>query len=71
MEFREALKLARKQMKLKQDELAHSLHITVTTISRWESGKFSPNPLARAVLIDFCRANGVDEKIIEDLKEKR
>lgn len=71
MEFCEALKLARKQMKIKQDELAHSLHITVSTVSRWESGRYEPNPLARSVLIDFCKAHSVDNKLIEGLKEKR
>lgn len=71
MEFCEALKLARRQMKVKQDELSHSLHITVTTVSRWESGRFQPNPLARSVLIDYCKRHNVDDELIEALKEKR
>lgn len=71
MMFHEALKQARKQMKIKQDELSRTLHVTTTTISRWESGRVVPSPLARSVLIDYCVANKVDEKIIEALKEKR
>ena len=58
-------------MKIKQDELAYSLHVTVSTVSRWESGRCEPNPLARSVLIEFCKTHDVDDKLIEDLKEKR
>ena len=71
MMFHEALKQARKQMKIKQDELSRTLHVTTTTISRWESGRVTPTPLARSVLIDLCKTNKVDANIIEDLKEKR
>lgn len=71
MKFNEAVKAMRKQLKITQNELANMLHVTSTTISRWESDKAAPNKLARTVLIDFCKANNVDSSIIEDLKEKR
>ena len=46
MKIEEALKAIRKELKLTQNELAALLHITVTTVSRWESGRSTPNKLA-------------------------
>ena len=71
MKFSEAVKAMRKQLKITQNELANMLHVTSTTISRWESDKANPNQLARTVLLDFCKTNKVDSSIVEDLKEKR
>ena len=43
MEFNEKLQELRKQKKLTQEELAASLYVSRTAISKWESGRGYPN----------------------------
>ena len=43
MEFHEKLQELRKQKGLTQEELAESLYVSRTTISKWESGRGYPN----------------------------
>ena len=69
MKIEEALKAIRKELKLTQNELAALLHITVTTVSRWESGRSTPNKLAMAVLAEHCKNNNVDENLIKIINE--
>lgn len=49
----------RRQLGMTQEELAHSLGITVGTVNRWENGRFRPSKLARATILDFARRHGV------------
>lgn len=43
MEFNEKLQLLRKQKGLTQEELAASLYVSRTAVSKWESGRGFPN----------------------------
>ena len=43
MEFHEKLQELRKQKGLTQEELAESLYVSRTAISKWESGRGYPN----------------------------
>ena len=43
MEFNEKLQQLRKQKRLTQEELAESLYVSRTAISKWESGRGYPN----------------------------
>ena len=43
MEFNEKLQELRKQYRLTQEELAESLYVSRTAISKWESGRGFPN----------------------------
>ena len=43
MEFNEKLQELRKQRGLTQEELAQSLYVSRTAISKWESGRGYPN----------------------------
>lgn len=70
MEFVEALKKAREQMKLSQTQLAAELHITPATVNRWECGHFAPNYLYKVALINYFEQNNVDKSIIEALKQR-
>lgn len=70
MEFAEALKKGREQIKLSQTQLAAELHITPATVNRWECGHFAPNNLSRVVLVDYFKKNKVDNAIIEALKQR-
>ena len=69
MEFAEALKKGREQIKLSQTRLAAELHITPATVNRWECGHFAPNYLYKAALIAYFEKKNVDDEIIETLKQ--
>ena len=40
----------RRNMRMTQEELAHTLGITVATVNRWENGHAKPSKLARKAI---------------------
>ena len=42
MDFSEKIKKARDVAGLTQEELAHCLGVSLTSVNRWETGKFEP-----------------------------
>ena len=46
--FSELVKEVRKQLGISQEELAHKLGVSFSTINRWENCKTKPSKLARA-----------------------
>ena len=53
MEFNEKLQELRKQRGLTQEELAQSLYVSRTAISKWESGRGYPNIDSLKVIAKF------------------
>ena len=57
----------RSRLGLTQEEFAHALGITVSTVNRWEKGHSVPSKLARASLARFAGRRGVAvESLLED-----
>lgn len=57
----------RNRLGLTQEEFAHALGITVSTVNRWEKGHSAPSKLARASLARFAGRRGVEvESLLED-----
>ena len=54
-DFRRTVKEVRRQLGLSQEELAHELAVSFSTINRWENGKTVPFKLTRRHFDDFCR----------------
>lgn len=52
--FAEIVRKVRKQLGLSQEELAHELGVSFSTINRWENGKTIPFKLARKQFEIFC-----------------
>ncbi|MFH1135781.1 MAG: helix-turn-helix transcriptional regulator [Pseudomonadota bacterium] len=52
--FAEKVKEARLQLGLSQEELAHELGVSFSTINRWENNKTVPFKLARKQFEAFC-----------------
>jgi len=53
MEFNEKLQELRKQKKITQEELAESLYVSRTAISKWESGRGYPSIESLKAISDF------------------
>lgn len=53
MEFNEKLQELRKQKDLTQEELASSLYVSRTAVSKWESGKGYPNIESLKLIANF------------------
>jgi len=51
-------------LNLTQAALGEKLHVSLNTISRWESGKSKPTKKAKCVFDQFCKDNSIewDEK---------
>lgn len=65
MEFHEKLQELRKQKKLTQEELAASLYVSRTAISKWESGRGYPNIDSLKALAQFFGVT-IDELLSGD-----
>lgn len=53
--FAETVKEVRQQLGLSQEELAHELGVSFSTINRWENSKTVPFKLARRQFEAFCK----------------
>ena len=65
----ETIKAIRNELKMSQTDFAEAVHVSFSTVNRWENNKVIPNRMARARIIDFCEKNGVSELLIKALKE--
>ena len=68
MELSEILKSIRSELKITQEELAHSVHVSFSTVNRWENKKAIPNRMARALILDFCEKSNVSNELIEGIR---
>ncbi|NLV22749.1 MAG: helix-turn-helix transcriptional regulator [Syntrophomonadaceae bacterium] len=57
----ETIKAIRNELKMTQTDFAEAVHVSFSTVNRWENNKVVPNRMARALIIDFCEKNGVSE----------
>ena len=67
----ELIKIIRTQSGLTQEEFAHAISSTMTTVNRWENDKSTPNRMAKALLIAFCKSRNFDESLIESIEKIR
>lgn len=68
MELSEVIKLIRNELGITQEELAHAVHVSFSTVNRWENKKAVPNRMARVVLLDFFEKRKVSLQLIEQLR---
>lgn len=71
MAIAETIKAIRNELKMTQTEFADAIHVCFSTVNRWENNKVVPNRMARALIIDFCEKNGVNELLIKALKDNK
>lgn len=68
MSFSDDIKGIRKQCFLSQEAFAKELGIAFSTVNRWETGKAMPNYKTMKLIDDFCKRNGVEFNILNDLE---
>lgn len=49
----------RNRLAMTQEEFAHALGITVSTVNRWENGHSEPSKLARATITRLAGNHGI------------
>jgi DNA-binding transcriptional regulator YiaG len=49
----------RNRLSMTQEEFAHALGITVSTVNRWENGHSEPSKLARATITRLAGNHGI------------
>ena len=62
MDFSAAVKQARQDMGMSQEELAQALNVSFVTINRWENGKSEPNRMAKSVFFSYCAKKEINFK---------
>jgi putative transcriptional regulator len=67
--FAETVKAVRRQLGISQEELAHELGVSFSTINRWENAKTVPFKLARRQFEAFCKRMAGRGKLNLDNKE--
>lgn len=65
MRLSEALRITRQKGFLSQEMFADELHVSVSTINRWETGKAKPNLSALKNIKQFCEKNNLSYETIE------
>lgn len=71
MEFHDLIKIIRKNMGISQKKFAEKLHVSFSTVNRWENGHVMPNQLALATLIELCKKEQVEPKLLQELEAQK
>lgn len=67
MELNEILKSIRKELNISQEQFAHDLKVSFTTLNRWENNRTTPSRLARMRVMEYCIQKGISKDIIAEL----
>lgn len=71
MEIRDLIKEIRKEIGVSQKEFANKLHVSFSTVNRWENGHVTPNQLAIATLIELCEREKISARLLQVLKMQK
>ncbi|MEG2378279.1 MAG: helix-turn-helix transcriptional regulator [Clostridia bacterium] len=68
MELSNILKQVRIEVGMTQVELATALHLSFSTINRWENGRARPNRLASVTLLTQLKEKGASQESLSKLE---
>lgn len=68
MKIFEAIKQIRLELGLTQVAFAKKLHVSFSTVNRWENGRVNPNRLATMMIISLAEEMSADNEAIIFLK---
>lgn len=62
------LKEIRKELNISQEQFAHELNVSFTTLNRWENNRSVPSRLAKLRILECCKSKNIPEDIIVALE---
>ena len=65
MEISETIKAIREELQMTQTDFAEAIHVSFSTVNRWENNKVIPNRMARALILDLCEKKNVKSLSID------
>ncbi len=68
MEIRDAVKQIRLDLGLTQVAFAKKLHVSFSTVNRWENGRVQPNRLATMMILSLSNENTINPEALEILR---
>lgn len=71
MDIGAAMKEIRIKSLMSQNDFAHELGVSFSTVNRWENGRAVPNYKALKKIKEFCQANNIDfdiDRLVSDDK---
>ncbi|UOO38401.1 helix-turn-helix transcriptional regulator [Oscillospiraceae bacterium CM] len=68
MKLDEILKEVRKELNISQEQFAHELNVSFTTLNRWENNRSVPSRLAKLRILDYCKSKNIPKDIITALE---
>jgi DNA-binding transcriptional regulator YiaG len=68
MEISEVIKGIRTELNMTQTEFAQAVHVSFSTVNRWENNKVIPNRMARALILDYCEKRNVSQSLIDSVR---
>ncbi len=68
MEISEMIKAIRAELQMTQTDFAEAVHVSFSTVNRWENNKVVPNRMARALILDFCEKKNVSNTLTEEMR---
>jgi putative transcriptional regulator len=60
-QFGALIRELRKRLHMTQEEFAHTILVTVSTVNRWENARAVPSRLARKAIQDLASRRGVPD----------
>ena len=54
----------RQRLSMTQEEFAHAIGVTVSTVNRWENAHAEPSKLAWKAIQDLARKRGVADEVL-------
>ncbi len=69
MSFSEDMKRIRRKAFMTQEDFAKEIGVSFATVNRWETGKARPNLKTMKLIDDYCKRNGIDFDISEQVDE--
>ncbi len=58
------IRTLRQKLSMTQEEFAHEIAVTVSTVNRWENAHAEPSKLAWKAIYDLARKRGVSDDVL-------
>lgn len=67
MNFSENIKRIRRKAFMSQEDFAKEIGVSFATVNRWETRKARPNLKTMKLIDEYCKKNGIDFDISEEI----